>query len=184
MSYRVQDLLPGDVLLMTRSLRDGLPARLLDVLIAWSEGNPFVHACLVGDGHLVDPTWPRVEHGPLERYMRNGWAFRVRAAPMQRQAALSWAEDHVGTPYGIEELLADAARLDLHVVLPSWYHWRAGRWTCSGFVTRAYLEAGVALTHAPLPSPADLSYSPALVGARPWRLAARSSASSPRRHAG
>ena len=176
MSYRVQHLLPGDVLLMTLSSRASLPARLLEALIACSEGNPFVHTCLVGDGHLVDPTWPKVERAPLDRYRRSGWAFRVRASPSQRQAAVRWAEGQVGNPYGIEELLADAARLDLHVVLPSWYHWRADRWTCSGFVAQAYREAGVALTHAPLPSPADLSYSPALIGARPWRLAARSAA--------
>lgn len=173
MSYRVRDLLPGDVLLMTKSSYEHLPARLLDVLIAVSEGNPFVHACLVGDGHLIDPTWPTVEPGPLERYATNGWPFRVRTSKARREAAVQWAEQHIGTPYGVVELLADAARLDLHIVLPSWYRWRPGRWTCSGFVAQAYLEAGLTLTHAPLPSPADLSYAATLIGPRPWNLGRR-----------
>ena len=170
LSYRAADLRPGDVLLMTSAGSSALPSRVLDLIIAWSEGNPFVHACLVGQGHLVDPGWPRVARQPLDRYARNGWAFRVRTSDARRDAAVEWAEQHVGNPYGVEELLADAARLDLHIVLPSWYRWRPARWTCSGFVTQAYLEAGLHLTEAPLPSPADLSYATVLVGPRPWNL--------------
>ena len=168
MSYRPRDLRSGDVLLMTSS--GSLPARLLDLAIAWSEGNPFVHACLVGDGHLIDPGWPRVARQPLDRYAHCGWLFRVRAGEKRRMAAVRWAEERVGNPYGISEMLADAARLDLHIVLPSWYRWRPQRWTCSGFVNQAYLEAWLRLTDAPLPSPADLSYATLLVGPRPWNL--------------
>ncbi len=173
MSYRAEALRPGDVLLMTTGPKQSLGSRLLDVLIAVSEGNPFVHSCLVGDGHLIDPTWPSVQQAPLDRYSRSGWAFRVHTGEMRRQAALAWAEAHVGNPYGIGELFADAARYDLHIVLPAWYRWRPGRWTCSGFVSQAYLAAGVTLTRAPLPSPADLSYSPDLIGPRPWHARRR-----------
>ena len=169
MPYSPRDLRPGDVLLMTSSSHESLPARLLDVLIAMSEANPFVHACLVGQGHLIDPLW-RVQRASLRRYAANGWAFRVRATDADRLAAVGWAEQHVGNRYGVEEILADAARLDLHVVLPAWYRWRTGHWTCSGFVDQAYLQAGVRLTGAPLPSPADLAFSPLLIGPRPWAV--------------
>ena len=168
--YLAQDLRPGDVLLMTSSRRESLPARLLDALISASEGSPFVHTCLVGDGHLVDPVW-RVEQAPLDRYADNGWPYRVRASPEQAAAAIAWAESHVGNPYGLAELLADGARFDLHLVLPSWYLWRPQRWTCSGFVTAAFAQAALQLTRAPCPSPADLSWSPLLIGRRPWETA-------------
>jgi len=168
--YLAQDLRPGDVLLMTSSRHESLPARVLDWMISRSEANPFVHACLVGDGHLIDPVW-RVEQAPLDRYAANGWVYRVDATDEQRAAAVAWAEAHVGNAYSIAEILADGARLDLHLVLPAWYRWRPQHWTCSGFVSEAYWRAGVRLSDAPIPTPADLSFSPALIGRRPWETA-------------
>lgn len=170
MSYRVDSLQPGDILLITSSAYESLPARVLDWLISRSEASPFVHACLVGDGHLIDPLW-RGERAPLNHYAANGWAFRVSATNARRAAAVAWAEAHVGNPYGIAELFADGARLDLHLVLPSWYRWRPQRLTCSGFVAAAWAAADVTLTEEPLPKPADLGYSPLLVGRRPWEQA-------------
>lgn len=168
MSYRVEDLRAGDILLMT-SGEGSIPARVLDWLISHSEADPFVHACLVGDGHLIDPVW-RVEQVPIDRYVANGWAFRVEATDAQRAAAVAWAEERVGNAYGVAELLADAARLDLHIVLPAWYRWRPQHWTCSGFVNAAFASADVTLTYAPAVTPADLSYSPLLIGERPWLM--------------
>lgn len=164
--YVPDDLEAGDILLMVEG-KGSLPARLLDRLIAWSTGNPFVHAALVGDGHLLDPLW-RVERAPLGRYAANGWRFRAKAPEAVRKAAAAFAEGRVGNPYGLRELLADFARFDLHWVRPSWYRWRPQRWTCSGFVTAAYASEGLQLTLAPAPAPSDLSYSPLLTGPRPW----------------
>lgn len=149
-----------------------LPSRVLDALIRFSTANPFVHAALVGDGHLIDPVWV-VERAPLTRYERHGWAFRVSATEAQKRLAVQWAEQRVGSRYGVLEILADAARFDLHIVLPSWYLWRPKRWTCSGFVVAAYGSAGTTLSFAPVPSPADLAYSPFLTGRRPWLGCAR-----------
>ncbi|CAB1128310.1 conserved protein of unknown function [Candidatus Hydrogenisulfobacillus filiaventi] len=161
--YRPQELEPGMVLLMT----EGPRRNLLDCLIAWSTANPFVHACLVGEGTLIDPLWRVVEH-PLDRYAANGWAFRVPEADAAvRAQAVAWAQARLGRVYGLAELLADGARFDLHW-LPLGGRWHPRHWTCSGFVAMAYRAAGLPLTLAPYPAPADLSYSPRLAGPRPW----------------
>lgn len=164
--YVPADLRPGDILLMTEGQGNFL-ARSLDRMIVWSTANPFVHAAIVGEGHLIDPVW-RVERGPLDRYRGNGWRLRPRVPEEIRALAVRWAERRVGNVYGVREILADFARYDLHFVRPRWYRWRPDHWTCSGFVTAAYAAAGHSLTLAPAPSPGDLSYSPLLVGPRPW----------------
>jgi hypothetical protein len=158
MPYDPGALRPGDIILCLSS------GALLDRLIAWSQG-PFVHAALVGDGHLVEQVWTARE-ADLDEYAAIGWAYRVQASDEGRRAAVAWAEGHLGAPYDVEELLRDAARFDLHVWprrLP-----RLRRWTCSGFVATAYAAAGVILTHAPYCSPVDLACSPLLIGPRPW----------------
>ncbi len=165
--YDPASLVPGDILLMVSNPHESIPARILDALISWSEANPFVHACFVGDGHLIDPVW-HVERAPLDRYAANGHAFVVQATDAQRKAAVAWAEARAGEGYGIAELLEDGARFDLHFVAPAWYTARRQRYTCSGFVCAAYASTGVTLTRAPLAAPSDLSYSPALIGRRPW----------------
>lgn len=165
--YRVEDLLPGDCLLMTSSPRESLPARVLDAAISWSTANPFVHACMVGEGHLIDPLW-RVERGPLDRYAANGWCFTVHATDAQRAAAVAWAETRVGERYSVREILEDGARFDLHLIRPAWYSWRRKAYTCSGFTMAAWAAAGVVLSRAPAVAPSDLSYSPLLLGPRPW----------------
>lgn len=162
--YRPSDLRAGDVLLMTQNPRESLPARALDALIAWSTANPFVHAAIVGNGHIIDPLW-HVEHAPLDRYAANGWVYRVDAPPAARQDAVTWAEAHVGQAYGIVEILADGLFYDAHIGL---YRFHPHRLTCSAFVARCCEAAGAPLTRQPLPSPASLSYSPLLVGPRPW----------------
>ena len=161
MAYDPATLHPGDVLLVTGS------GSLLDAAIRWSTDSPFVHAAIVGcGGSLIESAWPRVEFAPRAKYAATGWRFEVTAATSdQRYAAVAWARRHVGDLYGVKEILLDAARFDLH-----WLPRRRlplRRLTCSALVAGAYLAAGVRLTWAPFPSPADLAASPLLVGPRP-----------------
>lgn len=158
--YHVDQLKPGDILLMTH--RAGSPwwDALLDAAIAWSTASPWVHAALVGEGVLINPLWHVVKM-PLETYMTNGTIFRAMdSTPQQRRNAVHWAVAHFGQAYGVKELLSDAARFDLHWI-PRWRH-HLQYFTCSGFVAQAYLEAGYPLTLAPFPAPSDLAASPRL----------------------
>jgi uncharacterized protein YycO len=157
-AYDVRNLEPGDVILVVGR---GAFAWLIQV----STANPFSHAAIaVGDGRLVEAQ-ARVVERPAGEYAADGWAYRVQAGVEARRAAATLARSRLGEPYGIAELLYDAARFDLH--------WFArvrplSHVTCSGLVAAAYAGAGVVLTYAPWPAPADLSYSPLLWGPRPW----------------
>jgi len=137
---------------------------LLDAAIAWSTSSPWVHTALVGHGVLINPLW-HVQTDALDTYAANGWVFTPDATPQQKERAIAWAMHRLHAPYGVAELLADAARFDLHWVPRRWRPTRA--YTCSGFVTMAYRHAGVVLTYAPYPAPSDLVFSPALEGPRP-----------------
>ena len=160
MPYRVEDLKPGDVVLV-----EGVGP--LARAIKWSTGSPFSHVALVGDGHLIEALWT-VSRSPLGKYAaKAGWAYRVAGATdEQRAKAVAWAEGRVGAKYGIREIALDAAKFDLHWT-PRLRH-PLTRLTCSGLVAQAYREAGVVLTWASFPAPSDLSASPLLVGPRPW----------------
>lgn len=161
MAYNPSDLRPGDVILVAiHPWQD-----ILADLITFATASPYTHAVLVGDGHLIESV-AHVTRSPLSKYTHTGDAFSVLATGDQKQAAIEVAEARVGTPYGTSELLDDAARYFLH--LPAVYPWNARRQTCSGFVAYAFRKSGVPLSFAPDPSPADLSYSPLLVGSRPW----------------
>lgn len=165
--YSVGELQPGDVLLMVGRPELTLGGAL-DAGIEWATDSPFDHACIVGEGELIEALW-RVSVSPLNKYASNGWAYRVEATDAQKTAAVAWMKARFGQTYGVKDILADAARDILHLPL-----WPANsprakqRYTCSGLVTAAYASAGVMLTYAPWPSPADLSFSPLLVGKRPW----------------
>ena len=166
--YNPKNIMAGDILLMVSRPESPWYDQVLDAGIRWSTTNPFVHACLVGEGILINPLW-HIESSPLDTYAQNGWAFHVaNAVPDQRRKAVAWAMAHMGQQYGITELVADAARDDLKIPLGE--RWHPHYLTCSGFVSRAWREAGIMLSYAPLPSPADLSYSPLLLGNRPWLL--------------
>lgn len=166
--YHPDDLRPGDVLLMVGRPRLSLGG-VLDALIEYATVSPFDHACIVGDGHLVEALW-HVQRSPLDKYAANGWRFSVNATEEQKAAAVAWMEQRIGWIYGIRELMRDGERDILRV--PMWPRVAPQRFTCSGLVAMAYQQAGVRLTLAPWPSPADLSYSPLLVGARPWSIVA------------
>ncbi len=167
MAYRWTDLEPGDVLLMEPNPQEGLVPHLLDLAISFATVSPFVHAAIVADGHIVEALW-HVTRSPLSKYEASGWVFRPQATDAQKAGAVAWAESRVGDVYSVAEILQDAARFDLHLVRPAWYSWRRKTYTCSGLAMASFASAGVVLTRAPAPAPSDLSYSPALIGRRPW----------------
>jgi len=156
----------GDVILV-RGSAPGEPwwNRLLDAAIVWSEANPYHHAAIVGQGHLIEAL-STVTTSPTDKYAPVGDLFHVQAPADARWRAAQFAESRIGQPYGLGELALDFVRLDLHV--PPWRTAPPRLVTCSGLVQAAYLSSDVFITHAPWPTPADLSYSPLLAGVRPW----------------
>lgn len=166
MPYRVEDLRPGQVLLMVPSSHEPIWDRALDEAIKISSG-PFVHAALVGHGEIIEQL-SIVQTSPLDKYSENGWAYTVAGAtPAQADAAIAWALARRGQPYGIEAILLDGWMYDLHQWRP--LHDDPRYVTCSGFVERAWrVGGGIRLTEQPLPSPTSLGFSPRLIGARPW----------------
>lgn len=161
MAYDPASLKPGDVVLVL------CQPTVLDWLISRSTACPFVHAAIVADGHLVESCWA-VQRAPLDKYAKIACAYRVPGATdAQKQAAVAWAEGVVGLRYGVREILLDAERFDLHHIPKLKAPLK--RWTCSGLVAQAYRNAGYPVTHAPFPAPADLAYSAALAGPRPWQ---------------
>jgi hypothetical protein len=156
--YQPEDLRAGDIVLVEGH-------GLLSALIRWSTANPFTHAALAtGNRTLVEADLVVVER-PAGVYATTGWVYRVRASDAVREAAVHAARVRIGETYGIRELLLDAMRFDLHLV-PRARPVRHA--TCSGLVAVAYASAGLRLTWAPWPAPADLSDSPLLEGMRPW----------------
>lgn len=168
--YTPERLQCGDVLLMTRHSALWTPDGLLDEGIAVSTVNPFDHSALVveqnGQLVIVEALW-HVTVSPVDKYTLDGWAYHTNLTPEQ-QASLSHAAlSKVGQRYGViqvlESFLRDDIHIDLHPVLDPQHL------DCSGLVHWAFQQVGYAITHAPVPSPADLSYSVALDGKRPWR---------------
>lgn len=158
MAYRREDLAPGDIVLVVGH-------DLMGDLIRVSTASPFTHAALAtGPMGLVEAQ-ARVVRSPAAKYEKTGWAFRVDASPDERACAVGAAEARLGARYGVRELLLDAVRFDLHLVP----HVRTVRhYTCSGLIAVCYAEAGITLSYAPWPAPADLGASPLLRGRRPW----------------
>lgn len=164
MAYTVDQLHPGDILIMQRRPGWHGLSTLLDLAIECSTASPWVHTCLVGHGVLLDPLW-HVQTVALDTYADTGWVFTPESSPQQKERAIAWAQHRLGAPYGVREILDDAARFDLHWVPHPGHPVHA--YTCSGFVAMSYQAAGVILTYAPWPAPSDLIFSPALRGPRP-----------------
>lgn len=164
MAYHVGQLQPGDVLLMVGG--GGAPWDwALDAAIACSEGSPYTHAAQVvpdpaSGVRIAEQLW-RVQYSPAEKYAHNGEIYRpTRTTSVMLDIIARWWAGHQGRIYGVAEILADAGRLDLH--LPFWAHWHPRHYTCSAAVAQGWWHTGWPLTRAPLPSPADLAYSPRL----------------------
>lgn len=162
--YDPSSLHEGDIILVA-GWGSSPGGDLLSLLISWATVNPFHHAAIVGDGKIIEALWT-VQTSPLDKYASAGWTFSVDTSDAVRRAAVDWCMRRLGERYGIRELLDDAGRDVLH--LPIGWRVRPRLYTCSGLIAAAYAAAGLVLTYAPLPSPADLSYSPLLVGTRPW----------------
>lgn len=161
--YDPAALTPGTILLLPPTPGEPLWDWVLDKGIQWSTQSPFCHAALVTQGGLLEAL-TTVRPSPLTKYAATGWAYTVAATPDQRAAATAWMQRQVGRAYGYRELWADFRRYDLHTTpraLP------LRHWTCSGIIAVAYATAGVRLTYAPYPAPADLAASPLLLGPRP-----------------
>lgn len=159
MSYRIRDAQPGMVGLVA-----GTHPELLGAAIDCVTLSRYHHAFLVGEGVIIEATWPTVRTTALETYANSADLFTVACTPEQRRMAVAHAHARVGDPYSIEELLVDGARDLLH--LPLVWRWNAKALTCSAFVNAVYREAGVPLTWAVAPSPQDLWNSPLLIGPR------------------
>ncbi len=170
MSYDPTTLKCGDVLLMIRSHPlDSLPG-IIDAGISASTVNPFEHSALVVEQNrrlvLVEALL-HVTLSPLDKYTSNGWRF----SPAKLSAATAQALSHaalskVGQMYGFSMIWQDFLRDDIHIDIHPRLDPR--HLDCSGLVVWAFEQVGRKLTEAPAPSPADLSYSPALRGPRPW----------------
>lgn len=164
--YDVGQLRPGDIALVCGHTQgESAAGFLLDFLIDFATVNPFHHAAIVGDGVLIEALW-KVTASPLGKYQDVAYAFRPNVSKQVAAAAADWARGRIGDRYGVKEILADGARDLLHI--PVGFGWRPSHLSCSALVAEAYRRVGAPITRAPLPSPADLSYSPILMGPRPW----------------
>jgi len=165
MGYTVDQLHPGDVLLIVPSPHEPIWDRALDEAIALSSG-PFVHSALVGHGVLVEQL-ATVQESPLNKYMATGWAYAVaRSTPAQADAAIAAFRARLGQPYSTRELLIMGAYYDLHDTDVWGDHFQYT--VCSTAIERAWRSAGIVLSHQPLVSPTGLAFSPRLLGRRPW----------------
>jgi len=155
---------PGDIILV-------YPSSAWDVLgqaIAWVTRNPYSHAAIVvSETECVEALY-RVTKVPVSKYFDRADVYAVQAPTDVRWAASRVALARVGNRYGFRELAYDLL-MDLEH-RPLYSRIRLRHYTCSGLVYVCYSEVGITLTHAPYPSPADLSYSPLLVGTRPWEV--------------
>jgi cell wall-associated NlpC family hydrolase len=153
--YDPEDLRPGDIILCEGELDVRDP---LGLIIMWASDNRFQHAALVGDGEILEAI-DEVTAAPLHQYAPVGWRYEVAGATeAQREAAVAAARRRLGEVYTCRSLgrVPLYRRLDPHDVVSS------------GLVTWAFAQAGIRLTWEPLPTPASLSYSPLLIGPRPW----------------
>jgi hypothetical protein len=157
--YRPEDLRPGDIILCEGELDVRDP---LGLLIVWASDNPFQHAALVGDGELLEAI-DEVGAVRLDAYAPVGWRFEVAGAtPAQLRTAVDAVRSRLGEPYGYRELRAAGGRIPLYRRLDP------HDVVSSGLVCWAFAQAGIRLSCEPLPSVASLSYSPLLLGPRPW----------------
>lgn len=171
MSYSPASLRVGDVLLMVRDHPLDSWSGLIDTGISTSTVNPFEHSALVveqnGSLVLVEALL-HVTVSPLDKYTANGWALSpTNGSGRAHSQALSHAAlSKVGQFYGFSMVWQDFLRDDIHIDI----HPRIDphHLDCSGLVMWAFQQIGLTLTLAPVPSPADLSYSPILQGPRPW----------------
>lgn len=169
MGYAVGDLRCGDLLLMQRHTPILSANGLLDVGITVSTVNPFDHAAVVvrQNGRLVvvEALW-HVAVSPLDKYTADGTIFRPHLTPPQQRTLSAALLSKVGQRYGLSMVWDDLLRDDLHIDVHPRLDPR--HLDCSGLAVWGYSQADYPTTYAPVPSPADLSYSAAFTAQRPW----------------
>ena len=171
MAYQLHDIHGvGDILLMTQSHDWHGLGSLLDEVIKWATVSPFEHTAFViknEQGQLVlAEALLHVTLSPLDKYTATGYVFHTNLTPSQQQTLSTTALSKVGQFYGWEMLLESAARDIAHI---DWTPPLNPRMLdCSAFCAWTFEQAGHRLTWAPAPAPSDLSYSPTLIGPRPW----------------
>lgn len=153
----------GDVVLVRRG------TGVFDKLVQWGTCSPYFHAAIVvSETDLIEARMSGVKRNSIAEYAGRSDVLSVaQADPAQRKQAVAWAESKLLLGYGWRDILADVLRIGLHI--PTGYrfwHWK--HFDCSCLVTAAWRAAGIELTLAPAPSPADLGWSPILDGPRPW----------------
>lgn len=169
MAYAVDQLQCGDVLAMTRHSPVLTPDGMLDAGITVSTVNPFDHTAIVvqQDGQLVivEALW-HVTISPLDKYTADGWILRPRLTATQQAQVSAAALSKVGQRYGLRAVAEDFIRDDLHIDIHPLIDPK--HMDCSELVCWSLLQGGYRVTYAPDPSPADVSYSVAFDGPRPW----------------
>jgi len=159
-------MLPGDLLFIHGT-------DLLATLIEWAESNPFSHVIVVKNDHEGYQAYPgrKIEIVNIDKYLLDP-ANEIYTCPIltdeQRSQIIATAESFVGGNYGYKDIVADGLRYILHLKIHDISD--TSTLDCSMFAYECYLKAGVRLTWAPVPSVADLSYSPLLIGKRPWEV--------------
>jgi uncharacterized protein YycO len=97
---------------------------------------------------------------PADTYPDADW-FAVDCSPEQALTAVAWALTRLGEPYGWNDVAHDWNRPLVGAELLR--RTRLQPVDCSGLVCWAFAQAGVTLTRRPFASPADLSWSVALI---------------------
>lgn len=154
---------PGNLILVYRG--NGL----FDKLVRWATTSPFFHVAMVVDSsRLIEASFGGVRYQDVHKYDGKSVVLSpAGATPAQRAKAVASAQLYYRQPYGWGDIVADALRLGLHV--PIGYRWRTWHhYDCSALVANCWALAGLPLTFAPVPSPADLGWSTTLQGPRPW----------------
>jgi len=124
---------PGDILLFYR------PWRGRDYFIRWVTRSPFYHTAIyAGNGTVIEARPKGVSHNDLRGRED---AYLVIPAPENKgEAALAWAKTRIGDPYDP----LDGLVIGLEHVFVRWHinYTPPGRYTCAGFVTAAFEQAG------------------------------------------
>ncbi len=162
MAYAVRNLLPGDIIAVYARGFSG-------TVISWVINCPYSHIAVVSDGHLVEAL-TYVSRSPLGKYTRTGDLYRVPLTELQRRQVVEAVESKVGQFYGWQMAAEDLLRDVMHIPVVARLNSRT--LDCSGLAVWALQQAGVTLTHEPVPSPASVVNSPIPIGRRPWEVSA------------
>jgi len=170
-SYQISDIQGvGDIILVTQSHQFHGLGSAFDEIIKWATVSPFEHTAFVitdAHGHLVlAEALLHVTLSPLDKYAETGYLFHTQLDVTQQQRLSDAARSKVGQFYGWEMLIEDAVRDLAHIDWAPPLNPRV--LDCSAFCEWAFEQAGQRLTWAPAPAPSDLSFSPILLGRRPW----------------